>query len=94
MDGPEFVSGGVAGGFVGIVSHFYNKFMLDRRLEKMGNDFAITQNKLTDFELYVARHHVTNEDLKSSQEEFRQSFKLIVEKIDRLDLKLDGKADK
>lgn len=101
MDTNDVLTSGITGGVVAVLSHFYNKFMADRRAEDVDNKFIKHADKIAEaiervanFEIYAAREYITNSDLRNTMDSVQRSLDMIDGKLDRLDNKLDTKADK
>lgn len=53
-----------------------------------------TQKDFAEYKLHVAEHYVTQNDLSKTIEAFNRSIDAIFKKLERIEDKLDSKADK
>lgn len=63
-------------------------------LKKAISDLREMEKALADFKLHVAEHYVTQNGLEKVIEQFTRSNEAIMRQLERMDNKLDGKADK
>ncbi|MFZ6727700.1 hypothetical protein ACO0K2_19660 [Undibacterium sp. MH2W] len=82
-----------------------NVHQIDESLKDHQLKLEQAQKELTDFKLYVATHHVTQDELSKSLDRLDETIKDLVdairesardtrESINQLQTKIDGKADK
>jgi hypothetical protein len=55
---------------------------------------AAAEKKQAEFELYCAKNHVTNDSMRNTFETLSDAIKAVFSKLERIEDKLDGKADK
>jgi len=63
-------------------------------LKKSINDLREVEKSLAEFKLHVAENYVTQNGLEKVIEQFTRSNEAIMRQLERMDNKLDGKADK
>lgn len=63
-------------------------------LKKAINDLREVEKSLAEFKLHVAENYVTQNGLEKVIEQFTRSNEAIMRQLERMDNKLDGKADK
>ena len=52
------------------------------------------EQKLFDFELYCSKEYVTNDSMRQTFQTLNDAIKAVFAKLERIEDKLDGKADK
>lgn len=79
----EALAGAASGGGIAALWRFYDKWVSDRKLERMSAAIARVHKNLTDHKLHAAEKFATKRELKDAVESFEK-------KLDRMDSKLDG----
>lgn len=81
-----------AGGAGTVVWYLFNSSKDDSK--KNSAEISELQKELAAHKLYVAEHYVTSNELSKAIETLSKAIDAVFLKLDRIDGKLDGKADK
>lgn len=66
----------------------------DKAIQGQGSEIAKVKEAQKEFELYAARTYVTSHTLETAIGNFNRAVEAIFQKLDKIDDKLDKKADK
>ena len=85
-----------AGGAGSVVWYLFNNLSTSSKEDSRKNsaEIAELQKELAAHKLYVAEHYVTSNELSKAIETLSKAIDAVFLKLDRIDGKLDGKADK
>lgn len=67
---------------------------VDKQGEKHAKEAADLREALAAHKLHVAENYVTNNELSKAIDSLNDTIKAVFAKLERIDTKLDGKADK
>lgn len=67
---------------------------LDRKMEKHDDELTAQSKAFDAYKLHVAETYVTSSALEKAIDRFSESINAVFKKLERIDEKLDGKADK
>lgn len=89
-----YLTGAAGGGFGAFVMGLFNKWRAEEKNKDLHKRIDEGAKRTSELELYAARTYATKDDLKAALEPITEALKTINVKLDRLDDKLNTKADK
>lgn len=86
----------LGGAIIGMLSFFMKAVISDFKSRHDAHEKAVQdqRDRLHEFRLHVAETYTTKDELSRAVESLERSFKVVFEKLDRIEDKLDRKADK